>query len=181
MSTPKRIYLIGFMASGKSTIAAHLAKQLNWTAHDLDAMIVEKAGKSIPQIFADEGEEFFRRLERDCLHDTQEWSNSVIATGGGTPCFWNNMVWINNNGSSVYLQTTVNTLSKRLWKAKYSRPLVSKFTNKIDLHTFVSQKLTARNIFYTKAQHIIDANNKNVAVICNTIATILQIQHLCKK
>ena len=120
-----RLFLIGFMGSGKSYVGSRLAEGLDMDFIDLDALIVEKAEKSIPEIFAEEGEMAFRTLERDCLRSLGSCDEVVVACGGGTPCFFDNMDWMNAQGMTIFLQTSVDLLAKRLLSEVAQRPLLA--------------------------------------------------------
>ncbi len=109
-----RIYLIGMPAAGKSTFGRALAQALALSFTDLDHYITELGQKSIAAIFEQEGEAYFRALERDCLHKLSAQSNIVIATGGGTPCFFDNMAYMLSQGQVVFLETDLETLAERI-------------------------------------------------------------------
>ncbi len=163
-----KIFLIGFMGSGKSTIGKGLAKTLQFNFTDLDCYIEKRSSKSIKQIFTEKGEQYFRGLERDFLQEVILKENIVIATGGGTPCFYNNMQIILDNGISVYLRMQAKDLAERLCKEKNKRPLIDKFScNKLD--EFISSRLIEREKFYLKATHIINAKKVNIDTLRNLV------------
>ena len=153
-----RIFLIGFMGCGKSTIGKKLAKTLSCKFIDLDKYIEGKTGKSIQQIFKEKGEKYFRVLETESLMEICKSDNLVIATGGGTPCFFDNMQRILDKGICIYLKMEANNLAKRLSKEKSKRPLIENLTEKY-LVNFIRKKLVEREVFYNKANHIIQAKN----------------------
>ena len=153
-----RIFLIGFMGCGKSTIGKKLAKTLSCKFIDLDKYIEGKTGKSIQQIFKEKGEKYFRVLETESLMEICKSDNLVIATGGGTPCFFDNMQRILDKGICIYLKMEANNLVKRLSKEKSKRPLIENLTEKY-LVNFIRKKLVEREVFYNKANHIIQAKN----------------------
>ena len=153
-----RIFLIGFMGCGKSTIGKKLAKTLSCKFIDLDKYIEGKTGKSIQQIFKEKGEKYFRVLETESLMEICKSDNLVIATGGGTPCFFDNMQRILDKGICIYLKMEANNLTKRLSKEKSKRPLIENLTEKY-LVNFIRKKLVEREVFYNKANHIIQAKN----------------------
>ena len=153
-----RIFLIGFMGCGKSTIGKKLAKTLSCKFIDLDKYIEGKTGKSIQQIFKEKGEKYFRVLETESLMEICKSDNLVIATGGGTPCFFDNMQRILDKGICIYLKMEANNLAKRLSKEKSKRPLIENLTEKYLVH-FIRKKLVEREVFYNKANHIIQAKN----------------------
>jgi shikimate kinase len=119
-----RIYLIGYMGSGKSTVGKGLAKKLNLQFIDLDNYIEERNFKTIPEIFASVGEVGFRKIEQHALKEIAEFENVVVATGGGAPCFFDNMELIKRTGVSVYLNGTPRILAERLLNSKTERPLM---------------------------------------------------------
>jgi len=143
------IFLLGFMGAGKSHDGRRLAELLDLPFHDLDTQIEAAAGKSIKDIFADDGEEYFRQLEKQVLLATADLSPAIIATGGGAPCFHDNMDWMNENGITVFLDPPLSVLVKRLEAGRAHRPLLHKAE---ELASFVSAKLSARRSFYEKAR-----------------------------
>lgn len=119
------IFLVGLPGSGKSTLGSRLAEALNYTAMDLDLIIEEKQGKSIAKIFEEDGEEAFRESERKALLDLNNRVDTVVSTGGGTPCFHANMKSMNQIGITVFLDTSINEISARLKKVDLDkRPLL---------------------------------------------------------
>ena len=118
-----RIFLIGFMGCGKSSIGEELAKSLNYSFLDLDHYIEKNEDARIVDIFNEKGEDEFRKIEHTYLKNIVLFNNTVIATGGGTPCYFNNMEIIKHNGVSIYLKYNADTLSLRLFKNKNQRPL----------------------------------------------------------
>jgi len=153
-----RIFLIGFMGCGKSTIGKKLGNTLSCKFIDLDKYIERKTGESIQQIFKEKEEKYFRVLETESLMEICKSDNLVIATGGGTPCFFDNMQRILDKGICIYLKMEANNLAKRLSKEKSKRPLIENLTEKY-LVNFIRKKLVEREVFYNKANHIIQAKN----------------------
>ncbi len=149
-----RIYLIGFMGCGKSSFGRRLAKKLGYAFVDLDAAIEEKAGKSIERVFSDNGEPVFRLLEQEVLHETADLSATVIATGGGTPAFEDNMAFINSHGISVYLRMSPVSIAHRLENARKKRPLVEDRKGG-ELLEFIRGKLAEREKYYLQSHCII--------------------------
>lgn len=147
---PGRIYLVGFMGSGKSTAGKRLARVLGYRFADLDKMIEEHYKTSIPLLFEQYDEEAFRLLEQKMLHSTQELTGTVIATGGGTPAFSDNMDFLNRHGLTVYLEMPPKALAERLLKAKKKRPLLKTVTPD-ELVSFIGKKLTVRESYYRQA------------------------------
>jgi shikimate kinase len=151
-----RIYLIGLMGSGKTTAGKALAKKLSFSFYDLDDLIENQIGMSISDYFAHSGEEKFRMIEKECLHETFLFNQAVISTGGGTPCFFDNMEQINRNGLSFYLKANVNLLFNRLKEAKVTRPLISNLTEE-QLVENLTVLLKKREIYYSKAKYSVKA------------------------
>lgn len=145
-----RIFLVGYMGAGKTTLGRALAKTLGLQFVDLDCYIEERYHKTIPQIFADKGENGFRELEKRMLHEAGEFENVVISTGGGTPCFFDNMDYMNSQGTTVYLDVPVERLFIRLSIARHKRPLI-KEKNDEELRAFISEQLEKREGYYRKA------------------------------
>ena len=146
----KPVFIIGYMASGKTTFGAALANRLNRPFIDLDLFIENKEDSSVSQIFARAGEDRFRCIEKDALHEVADISNAVIACGGGTPCFFDNMDFINSKGISVFLEASPDVLLERLIEANSSRPLVK---NKAphEIKGIIHSQLEKRLPFYKKA------------------------------
>lgn len=161
MRPDHHLFLTGFMGCGKSHWGRRLAEAWQMPFIDLDQRITERAGKSIPELFKLYGEENFRLLERDTLHHIALEPPSIIASGGGTPCFFDNMEWMNAHGWTAYLQTPVATLLERLLPDKAQRPLLANIPVE-DLEAFITQKLKERETWYLKAQWIVDATAEDL-------------------
>ena len=146
-----RIYLIGYMGSGKSTLGCKLAKKLHIPFIDMDHYIEVRNYKTIPQIFAEEGEESFRLKEQKALKELSEFTDVVIATGGGAPCFFDNMYLMNKTGKTIYLNIDPKVLAYRLMHSKTERPLI-KGKSKEELIRFIDESLKKRLAYYKKAQ-----------------------------
>lgn len=153
--TPKRIYLIGFMGCGKSYIGKSLAETMGFDFLDMDAFLEANEGKTIAQIFAEGGESLFRKLEKNYLHATYDFEQTIIATGGGAPCFFDNIDWMNQHGTTIYLKTPVEILVNRLKSETGHRPLLAN-KSKQELHTFIQNKLADRRKYYEQANHIFE-------------------------
>lgn len=146
-----RIYLIGYMGCGKSHLGWKLANYLGVQFVDMDNYIEERNCKSIPQIFAEEGEAEFRKKERKALEELSEFTDIVIATGGGAPCFFDNIDVMNETGKTIFLNIDPAILADRLLKSKTERPLI-KGKSREELVTFIDETLNKRNKFYSQAQ-----------------------------
>lgn len=148
-----RIFLIGYMGSGKSTIGKLLAEKLGYSFIDMDTHIEEKHFKTVSQIFAKKGETEFRLLEQQCLHEVAEFENVVISTGGGAPCFFDNMHYMNTHGLTIYLKFTAAELAKRLEASQANkRPLLANLKGR-ELQQFIAHGLSKRELFYKQASH----------------------------
>ncbi len=150
-----RIYLIGFMGSGKSYLGKALASQLNLSYLDLDDWLEKEEGRSISRIFSESGEMEFRKLEAQYLRATAQHQNIVVATGGGTPCFFENMDWANENGVTIYLNASPRLIASRLSGEKSKRPLISSLNDE-ELLSFIENKLAERESFYHQAHLQLD-------------------------
>lgn len=149
------IFLIGYMGCGKSTKAKQLAHRLDCPVIDLDAEIVSRTGKTIAEYFEAFGEGGFRDYESETLKTHQYPENCVVATGGGLPCFFDNMDWMNANGITVYLEMEPAQLVSRL-QNRQKRPLIKDLDDE-QLLEFINVKLAERNPFYTQAKVIVNA------------------------
>lgn len=144
------VYLLGFMGCGKTFWGQALAGRLGLAFTDLDARLEMQAGQSIAQLFENQGETAFRQMESVCLKSLPS-DAGVVATGGGTPCFLDNMEWMNRWGLTVYLQTPVELLVQRLKSGKAQRPLLRGLDDAA-LRQFIVEKLAAREVFYRQAK-----------------------------
>ncbi|PLW99800.1 MAG: shikimate kinase [Marinilabiliales bacterium] len=146
------------MGSGKSSLHKSLSHKLNYTAIDLDNYIEIQQQKSISELFKECGEEEFRSIEKKALHEVSLQNNIVVATGGGTPCFYNNINFMNNCGTTIYLEMTPEALVCRLLGSKKKRPLINSF-NESELLIFIQQQLKIRSEFYNLAHYKINGIN----------------------
>ncbi|ATP57742.1 shikimate kinase [Pedobacter ginsengisoli] len=153
-----KIFLIGFMGCGKSTFGKKLAVKLGYDFIDLDHVLENEVGSNIGDYFASHGEAAFRALESKVLKEYNYPENCVVATGGGAPCYFDNMDWMNNNGTTLYIEMTPIALAKRLEKGKEKRPLL-KDMNEEQLIGFIESKLAERNPFYKRAALSIEGIN----------------------
>ena len=146
------------MGSGKTTIGKKLANYLKYEFIDLDKLIEAKAGMSIVEYFELHGESSFRDLERDTLQKAVFPENVVIATGGGAPCYADNMTWMNQNGLVAYLSLSPKALASRLEHSKTDRPLIRHLKGD-ELVDFISTKLQEREVFYNQAKYVVSASD----------------------
>ena len=153
----KRIILVGYMGSGKTTVGKALSKETGMMFYDLDWYIASRMRKSVSQIFAEKGEEGFRKIEYNMLHEVAEFEDVIISCGGGTPCFFDNMDYLNQQGDVVYLKATPETLYKHLLMAKVERPLL-KGKSPEELIGYITEHLKERAPFYEKAKYTLDVN-----------------------
>jgi shikimate kinase len=170
-----QIVLLGYMASGKSTIGKLLSLHTKFPFLDLDEYISKKEKLSIPEIFAQKGEIYFRKKEHDYLKEVLEnKQNIIISLGGGTPCYANNMDFIQQKNSlSIYLKASILTLTERIMKHKESRPLVS-FLADEQVPEFIAKHLFERRFFYEQANKTIVIDNKSESEIVREIEQFLQ-------
>ena len=168
----KSIIIIGYMGAGKTTVGKALAKELGVMFYDLDWYIESRMRKTVKQIFDDMGEEGFRHIEHNMLHEVAEFENVVVSCGGGTPCFFDNMDYMNQAGETIYLKASPETLHAHLKMGKGVRPLLlNKTPEEVDV--FIREQLKQREPFYEKAKHIIDVNvMDNFDKINNTVQQI---------
>lgn len=145
-----KIFLVGFMGSGKTTLGQKLAELMDVAFIDLDNKIESAEEKSVSEIFRDRGEEYFRTIESEALRKTARIRNAVIATGGGAPCFHHNMKWMNENGITVYLKAEPGELYHRLLKERETRPLVAHLGD-VALFDFIMSSLAHREPYYARA------------------------------
>lgn len=163
-----RIFLLGFMGCGKSTIGKALAKKMCFDFIDLDNYITKKEGMSINQIFDKKGELSFRKMEEMALFEIYRKDNIVVATGGGTPCFFENIQNILEKGKSVYLKVEAEELKEILQDQQNQRPLIRNKSNK-ELLSFISSTLLEREQYYNQADFIIEGKNRSLEVILNLL------------
>ncbi len=152
-----RIILIGYMGAGKTTVGKQLAKSLGLSFYDLDWYIESRMRKTVKQIFDEGGEEAFRTVERNMLHEVAEFEDVVISCGGGTPCFFDNMDYMNSQGDTIYLQASPEVLVQHLKMGKGVRPLLQNKTGE-ELLEYIKTHLQEREPYYLKAKHILNVN-----------------------
>lgn len=162
------IYIIGFMGSGKSTAGKKLASILGREFIDLDESIEEYTGKTISEIFAQYGEDYFREIETRLLINLQSRKNIIISTGGGTPCYNNNMEFMLNNGLTLYLKLTPGQLKSRLSGSKGERPLIRDLDPQ-ELELFIENKLADREKWYEKSDIIVKGIDLDINKLCKDV------------
>lgn len=150
-----KIFLIGFMGCGKSTLGKKLATKLGYDFIDLDHQLEKEIGDSVGNYFALHGEDGFRRQEKKTLQEYDYPANIVVATGGGAPCYFDNMEWMNANGKTVYIEMSPAALAKRLEGGKEKRPLIKNLSEE-ELICFIEAKLAEREPFYKQAAIVAD-------------------------
>ena len=174
----RRIILVGYMGSGKTTVGKALSKETGMMFYDLDWYIESRMRKTVSQIFAERGEEGFRQIEYNMLHEVAEFENVIISCGGGTPCFFDNMDYLNQQGDVVYLKATPETLYKHLLMAKVERPLL-KDKSPEELIAYITDHLKERAPFYEKAHYTLDVNvldnYDKIAVSVERIKSLLSL------
>lgn len=152
-----RIILLGYMGAGKTTVGHALAKELGIPFYDLDWYIESRMRKKVSQIFAEKGEEGFRKIEHNMLHEVAEFENVVMSCGGGTPCFFDNMEYMNQQAETVYLKARTDVLYDHLRMGRTERPLI-KGKSPEELKAFIEQQIALREPFYSQAKHTLDVS-----------------------
>jgi len=170
-----KIYLIGYMGSGKSTLGKILAQEQDMNFIDFDDFLEEKEGKSIPEIFNEQGEIYFRKKEALYLQELlQGYDNSVISLGGGTPCYGDAMQRINEaEGTSVYINVPVKELASRLWSQREHRPVLKHQDTPEKLEEFVRKHLFERSFYYNQAVVKIMVKEQGVDELIKALKTKL--------
>ena len=164
-----KIFLIGFMGSGKTYWGRQLSKKLKLPLFDLDDKIVEQENKPISQIFSENGEEYFRLLEKDVLFMlTESHESFVMACGGGTPCFYNNIDYLKKNGTVIWINSSIDSLYQRLLKEKDQRPLLRDIPDD-QLKSYIIRKFSSRKIYYQQAHIILNEADITLETIVDKI------------
>jgi shikimate kinase len=157
-----KIYLIGFMGSGKTHWGKQLSAKLGLPFYDLDTVIVEKEHRTVADIFEESGEEYFRYQEKEMLEAiVAEMESFILSCGGGTPCFFNNIEFMKKNGKVIWLNTSVDILKQRLLKERKTRPLISE-VNDEELRRYIVKKLSERRMYYQQADVTVMEENTNL-------------------
>lgn len=152
------IFLLGFMGAGKTTQGKNLSRLLEFDFVDLDHLIEIDEGKTIPEIFEHSGEQYFREIEATCLRKLEGRKNLVVSLGGGTPCFSDNMIWMNEHGITIYLKMDAQALRTRLLKSKTNRPLLKDKTHD-EILDYIRKTLHEREKYYLMANFVTEARN----------------------
>ncbi len=169
------LILIGYMASGKSTIGKKISKIMDFDFIDLDDYIEKNENLSVREIFKTKGEIHFRKLEQSYLKKLTKISNkTIISLGGGTPCFYDTMTWLNNLDSfkTIYLKTNLDILTDRLFLDK-SRPLISHLNTKEELKDFIAKHLFERSYYYNQASIVIESTTSQEETINNILYKLI--------
>jgi shikimate kinase len=174
MTKPYIIYIIGFMGSGKTTAGKKLASLLGWSFIDLDKRIEEYAGKTIPEIFSQSGEDYFRIIETQLLRNLKMCTKTVISTGGGTPCYIDNMDYMIETGLTIYLKLTPAELKSRLSQSKGKRPLI-KDLDQNELTSFIKEKLAVREKWYERSDITMDGIDLDINLLLSHVKSSLSI------
>ena len=174
----KSIILIGYMCAGKTTVGKAFAKQLGYSFYDLDWYIEGRFRKRISEIFAERGEKGFRELERNMLHEVVEFEDIVLSCGGGTPCFYDNIDYMNSVGDTVFLQASVDTILAHLKLSHTVRPLLQGKSGP-ELREYISAQMQERLPYYERAAYVVDVNVlDNYTKINYIVSQILQALNL---
>lgn len=163
-----KLFLIGMMGSGKSYWCKQLSKKLKCGGYDLDFLIESSEEKNIPEIFAENGEEYFRKSEAKILRWFGEKKIFVLATGGGTPCFHANMQWMNKHGTTIWIDETVDVLVERLKPEKDHRPLIKNLGDD-ELKDFLAKKLAERKQFYSQSKIHLQGSDINLKTMLQLV------------
>lgn len=170
--------MVGYMGAGKTTVGRALSKRTGLSFIDLDYYIEGRYRKTVSQIFAEKGEEGFRKIERNLLHEVAAFEDVLVSTGGGTPCFFDNMDYMNACGATIYLKVSVEELARRLEVCKRTRPVLRGRSGE-ELRDFIAESLELREPYYGKASVVFDAERmlteSDVCGITDALVKIIQI------
>lgn len=164
------------MGSGKTLVGEELAKVIRWPFFDLDSLIAKDQDMPVSRIFSEFGEIYFRKIEASLLRETLSTDRPmVLALGGGTPCYANNMDFMRNIKSlrTIYLKTSLSKLEERLWPQRHSRPLISHIEQKDLLNDFIRKHLFERMPYYLQADWIVETNNNSPGEVAENILSRL--------
>ncbi len=163
-------FIVGFMGCGKSYYGRIWAEAHGLCLYETDSMIEAAEGKTIAAIFEAEGESYFRQKEKEILWSLSGRDNIIVSTGGGTPCFFDNIQWMNEHGTTIYLKASPQLLVQRLLTEKSKRPLIKNIPDN-ELEQFISERLMVRVPYYEQAAYVMHADE----------VTPLSLEHLVKK
>ncbi len=173
-----RIIIIGYMGAGKTTVGKALSKELGIPFYDLDWYIESRMRKTVAQLFAERGEENFRQIEYNMLHEVAEFEDVIISCGGGTPCFFDNIDYMNEQGETIYLKATPEVLYGHLKMGQTVRPLLLGKTED-ELLSYIGQQLSVRENYYNKAKHVLDVslldNYEKIKITVKELRKLLNI------
>ncbi|WP_345954484.1 shikimate kinase [Mucilaginibacter sp. PAMB04168] len=167
----KRIFLIGFMGCGKTTLGRKLAARLGYSFIDLDHVLEEQAGMSIAEYFSSFGETAFRLAEAEVLKNTVYPDHAIVSTGGGLPCFFDNLDWMNANGTTLYIKLSPKALASRLENSREERPLL-RDKHGDELISFIADKLADREKFYLRAQVVAEG----ISLTAEKVVELLELE-----
>ena len=174
----RRIIFIGYMGAGKTTVGKQLARTIGLPFYDLDWYIENRMHRTVRQIFDDRGETGFRRVEHNMLHEVAEFEDIVISCGGGTPCFADNMDYMNAQGETIYLKASPDVLCRHLHMGHTVRPILQGKEGD-ELREFVTSQLALREPYYSKARHTVDVSlldtSDKIKLTVQQIITLLQL------
>ena len=174
----RRVIILGYMGAGKTTVGKALARETGLQFYDLDWYVEERMRKTVPQIFAERGEDGFRRIEHNLLHEAAEFEDVILSCGGGTPCFFDNMDYMNSLADTVYLKAEPDVLCAHLKMGKTRRPLLEGKSEE-ELHEFIKNQLSQREAYYMKARHVFDVSLlDNYEKIQTTVASLREMLDL---
>ena len=169
----QRVFLIGFMGAGKTSIGKELSAKMNCSFVDLDLFIERRYHQTIRQIFKEKGEDIFREIESKALREVAEFEDVIISTGGGTPCFNQNMMYMNKQGTTVYLKVANEELVRRINLNKRARPLLKDFSGD-ELSRFVEVTMVRRKQFYEQAKIIYNIEMQGIEMDALSIIRLVE-------
>lgn len=167
----RRVYITGFMGCGKTTAGKKLAEALSFSFIDLDLEIERKEQKAISEIFATSGEEYFRLAESEALRNLEIGTDTVVSTGGGTPCYRDNLLYMKQTGILIYLKMTPHQLKDRLGVMTGKRPLL-KDLKESEMTGFIASKLREREPYYNQATIVVDGSDPDIRFLSNKVLSL---------
>jgi shikimate kinase len=174
MLNSNKVYIIGFMGSGKTTTGMKLASLLGWQFTDLDKIVEEHTGMTIPEIFSGKGENYFREVESEMLKSLHSKADNVISTGGGAPCYGDNMDFMLKTGLTLYLKLTPSQLRRRLSGSSHERPLIKNLDDE-GLLSFIEEMLSYREKWYERADLILNGFDTDIRSLYLQIRSALSL------